>query len=147
MLLLGSCLPHRFGNLRAHGRTASEKRRSTQKRQHRVKSRLSEFAKSSFVIVLLTQNPCSLSEHSGLSSDFNFYYFSDSYASAMHSISQSAPLGICFTATQLLAGLDVKAQETVTVRPNPYNPANFSYMDEISENIGYFDENYESLQG
>ncbi|MCR5810037.1 MAG: glycoside hydrolase family 25 protein [Lachnospiraceae bacterium] len=43
--------------------------------------------------------------------------------------------------------VDVKAQETVTVRPNPYNPANFSYMDEISENIGYFDENYESLQG
>ena len=43
--------------------------------------------------------------------------------------------------------VNVKAQETVTVRPNPYNPANFSYMDEISENIGYFDENYESLQG
>ena len=43
--------------------------------------------------------------------------------------------------------VNVKAQETATVRPNPYNPANFSYMDEISENIGYFDENYESLQG
>ena len=43
--------------------------------------------------------------------------------------------------------VNVKAQETVTVRPNPYNPANFSYLDEISENIGYFDENYESLQG
>lgn len=40
-----------------------------------------------------------------------------------------------------------KGPETVTVRSNPYNPANFSYLDEISENIAYFDENYESLQG
>ena len=42
---------------------------------------------------------------------------------------------------------NAKGQESVTVRSNPYNPANFSYLDEISENIAYFDENYESLQG
>ena len=37
--------------------------------------------------------------------------------------------------------------KTVTVRSNPYNPSRFSYVDEVSENIAYFDENYESLQG
>lgn len=48
--------------------------------------------------------------------------------------------------TEETAG-NTKGQEAVTVRPNPYNPAKFSYLDEISENIAYFDENYESLQG
>ena len=42
---------------------------------------------------------------------------------------------------------NTKGSESTTVRSNPYNPANFSYLDEVSENIGYFDENYESLQG
>ena len=37
--------------------------------------------------------------------------------------------------------------KTETVRSNPYNPSRFSYVDEVSENIAYFDENYESLQG
>ena len=39
------------------------------------------------------------------------------------------------------------SSEKTTVRANPYNPSNFSYLDEVSENIAYFDENYESLQG
>ena len=30
---------------------------------------------------------------------------------------------------------------------NPYDPGKFSYMDEVSENITYLDENYEALQG
>ena len=32
-------------------------------------------------------------------------------------------------------------------RKNPYDPGKFSYIDEISENITYLDENYEALQG
>lgn len=35
----------------------------------------------------------------------------------------------------------------VTVRSNPYDPSKFSYIDEISGNITYYDENYECLQG
>ncbi len=39
------------------------------------------------------------------------------------------------------------AEKEVTVRKNLYDPAKFSYLDEVSQNMGYFDENYESLQG
>ena len=52
---------------------------------------------------------------------------------------------------------DQSADETETVpqtpvrsaaeRKNPYDPGKFSYMDEVSENITYLDENYEALQG
>ena len=38
-------------------------------------------------------------------------------------------------------------EKEVTVRSNPYNPNNFSYVDEVSDNITYHDENYECLQG
>ncbi len=32
-------------------------------------------------------------------------------------------------------------------RKNPYDPGKFSYIDEVSDNITYLDENYEALQG
>ena len=61
--------------------------------------------------------------------------------------SRSQKTGSQAETSQSRAETSQSSTEKTTVRANPYNPANFSYLDEISENIAYFDENYESLQG